>query len=93
MTWTRLSEGTDERVARPEYWGQRPRHRSRRELKTLQLNMRIRPSFKPIIERMAVERGISIVELVELAVAEMANRDATRPKKPDPSPNWDWLVQ
>lgn len=40
-------------------------------VKTEQLNMRVSPAFKKLVAGLAYDRGLSIVELIELAVEQM----------------------
>jgi hypothetical protein len=40
-------------------------------VKTEQLNMRVSPAFKKLVAGLAHDRGVSIVELIELAVEQM----------------------
>ena len=47
--------------------------RRRRECKTTQLNIRLTPTLKGSIDRMAFEDGISIAELLETAVTMYAS--------------------
>ncbi len=41
------------------------------ETKTVQLNMRVTPSFKKTLGALAAARGVSIVELIEMAIGGM----------------------
>lgn len=50
-----------------------------RELKTIQLNMRVTPTIKQLLENMAIGLQMSAVEVVEVAILRMAaDRDVQR---------------
>jgi len=46
------------------------RRARRNETKTVQLNMRVTPSFRKKLSALATAEGLSIVELIELAIEQ-----------------------
>lgn len=65
----------------------------KRETKSVQLNIKVRPSFKRLLEMKANERGLSQSELIEMAVNLAEARWQLAESQKPAAPNWDWLVQ
>lgn len=65
----------------------------KRETKSVQLNIKVRPSFKLFLEMKANERGLSQSELIEMAVNLAETRWKLAESQKPTAPNWDWLVQ
>jgi len=68
------------------------RRKTNRELRTAQVNLKVRPSFKAFLDKLANDRDMPLVALIEIAVIKEYRPDIAK-RQPEPSPNWDWLVQ